>query len=268
MSDANDKFMEALKRQFLSAAEWQNKTFADTVRVQEKSGPLIVRPPPVGRFVSDYFDSLGNRARAMYGVPEALLMKPGDTSGRAMAIAQEELYRSKIQGRKANFMHIDEAVDHKMEGNWETASSRHDDLTDSMASAMGAAMGYGTTATPSTFSGMPKSKAPNFQNVPRPQPTQAGIIRAVMAVPGVRNAEVVEPEPGLVEVHFWLKPGLDVRDVAPRIEEALDEVRPVGVKINLVLKPPEYELFEETDEQKFMKRLRSKLQERYPDGEE
>ena len=101
---------------------------------------------------------------------------------------------------------------------------------------------------------------------------------AAMTVNGVRDVQLEEDIGNMsVDVHVKIDPHADWDYVADEVNARVDAERPMGIKMNVHMHRWEedtdyfdkYEVkVEETEEERFMKRLRSKILERYPPEEE
>jgi hypothetical protein len=297
MTEGNDKFLEALKQEFLSASTL-NKPFAEKIRaLEEAPGPLIVNPvlpvlpisKPSGSFGSQ-MAWLEEKVKSTYAIPKEMLVTSAPSSGRALELAAQ-YEQDRISGRKAGWMAIDEP-EHMIEGCWDFPESGHDDRSDALAFAV--ADGRSKALTPGDIFdakarvyGLTRKTGESDAEFRvriaavdgSSSGTKSGLISAVMGVPGVRDVNITEGGPGQVDAIVVCEPGASFDAVQDGAKEALENARPIGVSVNvqIVMDDPAmtpHEQFNckcelvETEEQAFMKRLRSKILERYPPEKE
>lgn len=226
-----------------------------------------------------------------YAVPKDLIMG-GMRSGRSAAIAQlEQMAKERgikivrptmdagIKGRSAVSMFIDEAVPTHPNCRCETIpptdsrfdlTTAHDDMLDAMAMTFGLSRTDGEADA--DFRARVKAMtSSHFRS------THESLEQAVYQVSGVENVIINETGMGEVVVHVCIDEHLraaDVMDVRERVMMAVEEARPAGIKVEYhwddtrdrpsQLSPEEVR---RQEEELFIRRLRSKILERYP-GEE
>ena len=252
MSDeGNKKFLEALKQEFLKAAK-------DTSPLMF---PVLPAPGKSGVEFQNHLRWMEEKARAMYGVPASMLTPAGAESGRAAALA-EQYQIQQIQGRKADWVCIDEAPVHPncrcepvpVSSSSLNVGNPRDDMLDALAISCGLRRKHGEDDA--DF----RSRVRAMSNLAKPE--QAKWTHAALSVDGVEQAIVSELEPGLIGMHVAFESVPDIEQLKADVMAAVEAARPAGVKVEYYwseVDPPE--------EDALIRRLRSKILERYPNGE-
>ena len=210
--------------------------------------------------------------QANYGVPASMIYggaRSGGKSGRAMELAAQLQAREirmadagRIKGKSADWMVIDEAIpDVHPNCRCETVpvaasslnvTTAHDDMLDALA------MTFGLSRKEGEDDSLFRSRVRAMMG----HQTDLGAV--VAEFEGVLNVEVRDQNNGRITLTVTLTPSADRPTHRAEIAIAVEKARPIGTHVDVEF---EVAIDPEEEENAFIRRLKSKILERYS-GEE
>ena len=246
---------------------------------------------PANQHYQNELKRMEDMVRARLGVPANLIYggaRNGGKSGRAMELAAQLQAREvrvadagRIKGRSADWMVIDEAVPDvhpncrcttvPVGADSRNVATAHDDMLDALG------MTFGLSRTEGEPDEDFRARVKAFYGSADHRATAQSLVQAAQQISGVEHVIINEQVQGTVVLHVCIDERLsasEVLDVRDRVMMAVDEVRPMGIKVEYhwddtrdrpsQLSPEE---IRRQEEELFIRRLRSKILERYPGDE-